>query len=89
MKKNTTTEQNTIPLLFGKNNYTFMVVGLLFIALGFLLMIGYDANTKPDGTFDPNYFNEEIFGWRRIRLAPLLIISGFLVQVYAILTPKK
>ncbi len=79
----------TFPLLFGKRNYTIMLVGLGLIAFGFLLMMGHDANTRPDGTFDPNYFNESIFSWRRIRLAPMLIVMGFATQVYAILSRTK
>lgn len=71
--------------LFGKKNYMFMAIGLALIAIGFFLMTGHDANTKPDGTFDPNYWNEDIFSWRRIRLAPFLIVLGFVVEVYAIL----
>lgn len=72
--------------LFGKRNYLFMAIGLLLIALGFFLMTGHDANTRPDGTYDPNYWNEDIFSWRRIRLAPFLILAGFGVEIYAILT---
>ena len=72
--------------LFGKRNYIFMAIGLVLIALGFFLMTGHDANTRPDGTFDPNYWNEDIFSFRRIRLAPFLVIAGFVVEIYAILT---
>lgn len=76
--------------LFGKKNYIFMAIGLFLIALGFYLMTGYDANTRPDGTFDPTYWNEDIFSWRRIRLAPFLVLLGFAVEVYAILLkPNK
>ncbi len=76
--------------VFGKKNYLFMVIGLAVIALGFFLMTGYDANTRPDGTFDPNYWNEGIFSWRRIRLAPFLVILGFIIEIYAILlNPNK
>lgn len=76
--------------LFGKKNYIFMAIGLALIALGFFLMTGHDANTRPDGTFDPNYWNEDIFSWRRIRLAPFLVVAGFLVEIYAILlNPNK
>ena len=66
-------------LLFGKRNYKFMLIGIFFIALGFILMSGGGSN-------DPNIFNEEIFSFRRIRLAPMLVITGFIVEVYAILT---
>ena len=53
------------------------------IALGFILMSG-------GGSDDPNVFNPEIFNFRRIRLAPMLILIGFGIQVYAILlNPDK
>tara|TARA_B100001094_G_scaffold68107_1_gene64389 strand:- start:9 stop:233 length:225 start_codon:yes stop_codon:yes gene_type:complete len=66
-------------LLFGKRNYKFMLIGILFIAVGFILMSG-------GGSDDPNIFNEEIYSFRRIRLAPILVIIGFIIEVYAILT---
>lgn len=69
-------------LVFGKKNYLIMLVGLVLIALGYILMSG-------GGSDDPNVFNPEIFSFRRIRLAPLLIIIGFVVQVVAIFTPNK
>ena len=47
-------------LLFGKRNYKFMLIGILFIAVGFILMSG-------GGSDDPNIFNEEIYSFRRIR----------------------
>ena len=63
---------------FGKRNYKFMIIGILFIALGFILMSG-------GGSDDPNVFDPSIFDWRRIRLAPTLVLIGFGIQVYAIL----
>lgn len=74
---------------FGKENYKLMFIGLVFIVLGFLLMLGYDANTRPDGTPDPNYWNEDIFSVRRVRIAPLLVIIGFFIEIYAILKRNK
>ena len=69
--------------LFGKKNYLFMFIGLAFIALGFILMAG-------GGSDDPNVFNEEIYNFRRIRLAPTLVIIGLGIEIYAILlSPKK
>ena len=65
--------------IFGKKNYRWMFVGLLLIALGFILMAG-------GGSDDPTIFNPEIYSWRRIRLAPALILIGFGIEVYAILT---
>jgi len=69
--------------LFGKKNYKFMFIGLAFIAIGFILMSG-------GGSDDPNVFNPDIFSWRRIRLAPTLVLIGFGIQIYAILlNPDK
>ncbi|WP_234110071.1 DUF3098 domain-containing protein [Chryseobacterium sp. R2A-55] len=73
---------------FGKENYKFMLIGLALIVVGFLLMMGADANTV-DGKYDPNSWNEGIFSIRRIRIAPLLVIAGFAVEVYAILRRNK
>lgn len=91
-KKNKHTHQNLKEkeiessfFVMEKKNFIWMGIGLALIAIGFLLMAGYDANTRPDGTYDPNYWNPDIFSWRRIRLAPFLIILGFAVEVYAIL----
>ena len=53
------------------------------------LMMGYGANTKPDGSFDPNYWNDDIFSVVKIRIAPLLVVVGFVVQVVAILKRNK
>lgn len=69
--------------IFGKKNYKMMLIGLGLIALGFILMAG-------GGSDDPNVFDESIFSWRRIRLAPTLVLIGFAVEVYAILlNPNK
>lgn len=69
--------------IFGNKNYKFMLIGLGFIALGFILMAG-------GGSDDPNVFDESIFNWRRIRLAPTLILIGFGIEVFAILlNPNK
>lgn len=69
--------------LFGKKNYIIMCVGLLFIALGFIFMVG-------GGSDNPEVFNEEIYNWQRIRLAPTLVIIGLAIEIYAILAdPKK
>lgn len=77
-------ENNTKPeFLFSKRNYIIMLIGAAFIALGFILMAG-------GGSEDPNVFNEEIYNWRRIRLAPTLVIIGLGIETYAILAkPKK
>lgn len=76
-------EANKNDFIFGKKNYKFMFIGLLVIALGFILMSG-------GGSDDPNVFSPDIFSWRRIRLAPMLVLIGFGIEVYAILlNPDK
>lgn len=68
--------------IFERENYKFMIIGLAVIALGFILMAG-------GGSDDPNVFNPEIFSWRRIRLAPTVVLIGFAIEVYAILLKPK
>ena len=79
------TEKNTSKpvFLFGKKNYLFMFIGLAFIALGFIFMAGGGSN-------DPSIFNEAMYDFQRIRLAPTLVIIGLGIEIYAILlNPKK
>ena len=84
------TKEDKPVFLFGKKNYNFMAIGIAVILLGFLLMTGPDANTRPDGNFDPNYWNDNIYSWRRVRLAPFIVLLGFGIEVYAILlNPDK
>ena len=83
----TSSKENTF--YFSKNNFKLMLIGLGLIAFGFILMMGYGANTKPDDSFDPNYWNDDIFSVVRIRIAPLLVVVGFVVQVVAILKRNK
>ena len=78
MKKSTSSKK----LLFGKRNYHFLFIALVIIAIGFILMTG-------GGSDDPSYFNEAIFSFRRIRLAPSLVLIGFGVAMYSILTKEK
>lgn len=68
----------TPDFIFEKRNYRMMFIGIGFIILGYLLMSG-------GGSDDPNVFNPEIYSWRRIRLAPTLVLIGFAIQVYAVL----
>ena len=68
--------------LFEKANYTILLAGLAVIALGFILMSG-------GGSDDPKVFNEEIFNFRRIRLAPTLVLIGFGITIYSILKKTK
>ena len=69
-------------LLFKKENYKYMIIGVIFIMMGFIIMSG-------GGSDDPSIFKDEIYNFRRIRLAPALILIGFAIQVYAILKSIK
>ena len=75
-------EERKEQFIFGRTNYKWMFIGLGLIALGFILMAG-------GGSDDPNVFNPEIFNFRRIRLAPTLVLIGFGIQIYAILVNPK
>jgi hypothetical protein len=71
-------ENNKGSFVFDKENYKFMLIGIGIIILGFILMSG-------GGSDDPNVFNEEIFSTRRITIAPILVLIGFGVEIYAIM----
>ena len=62
----------------GKENLKLMVIGLVIIVVGFMLMTG-------GKTIDPKIFNPEIFSFRRITLAPMVVLFGFLFEIYAIM----
>ena len=81
--KNTTSEQEEVKMPFGRDNYLWVIIGLAFLIIGFLLMIG-------GGSDNPDVFNEAIFNFRRLTLAPILVLIGFGIQIYAIMKrPKK
>ena len=69
-------EQNKMQseFLFGKRNYMIMILGLVVILIGFVLMMG-------GGSDDPNVFNEEMYNFRRIRLAPTVVLIGLAIEV--------
>ncbi|MBU86530.1 MAG: hypothetical protein CMC53_00385 [Flavobacteriaceae bacterium] len=75
-------KKNNKEFVFKKSNYRIMIIGIIFIAVGFMLMAG-------GGSDDPNIFSNEIYNFRRIRLAPTLVLIGFGIQVYAILYKNK
>ncbi|MBU3677343.1 MAG: DUF3098 domain-containing protein [Chitinophagaceae bacterium] len=78
------TEKNTPQrFLFGKENYMLMGLGLVFIIIGYLLMSGGKSA-------DPNVFNEsEIYSFRRITLAPIMVLLGLFIEGYAIMKKPK
>lgn len=71
------------PSIFSKDNYRWMLVGIIVIALGMFLMSG-GAST------DPNVFNgKEVYSMRRITLAPILILAGLVIEIYAVFKKSK
>jgi Protein of unknown function (DUF3098) len=69
-------------LLFKKENYKFLLIGIAIITIGFILMSG-------GGSDDPNVFSEDIFNFRRIRLAPTVVLIGFGLIFYSIFKKSK
>lgn len=69
---------NAPELVFDRSNYLLVILALLFIMLGFILMSG-------GGSEDPNVFDRSIFSFRRITLAPILVLTGYIIGVYAIM----
>lgn len=74
--------EKKVEMPMGKLNYILILVGIAFIALGFILMTG-------GGSDDPDVFNEEMFNFRRITLAPILCLIGFVIEVVAIMIRSK
>ena len=66
----------------GKENYILLAIGFIIIIIGFLLMIGGKAE-------DPNEFNPEIFSFRRITLAPIIVLFGFIFEIWAIMKKPR
>ena len=68
--------------LFNKKRYRFLIISILIIAIGFVLMSGGEST-------DPDIFNNEIYNFRRIRLAPLMVVLGFVLCIFSILYKDK
>lgn len=67
---------------FGRENYRLLFIGLAFIVLGFILMIG-------GGSKDPKVFNPAIFNFQHITLAPILVLTGYVIEIFAIMKKPK
>ncbi len=65
-----------------KENYKLLLIGFAIIIIGFILMIG-------GGSDDPTVFDEDIFSFRRITLAPMVVLFGFAFEIYAIMKKPK
>jgi len=76
-------QQNNPGFALGKKNYIMLAIGFVVIIIGFLLMTGGEST-------DPNVFNaDELFSFRRITLAPIIILAGFIFEIYAIMKKPK
>jgi len=64
--------------IFKKKNYILLISGLVLILIGIFLMIGGQSE-------DPTKFSDEIFNFQRLTLAPVLIVSGFVLEIFAIM----
>ena len=68
--------------VFKKKNYILLIGGLVLILLGIFLMIGGESE-------DPTRFSDEIFNFQRLTLAPILIVSGFILEIFAIMIKSE
>jgi fumarate reductase subunit D len=66
----------------GRENYRLLAIGFVIIVIGFLLMLGGKSK-------DPNEFSDKIFSFRRITLAPLFVLAGFIFEIWAIMKRPK
>jgi hypothetical protein len=82
--KNTVSKEEKSKFMpFRKDNYLFLLIGLALIAIGLILMIGGSSD-------DVDVFSTDVYSFRRITLSTILIVLGFLVEIYAIMKqPKK
>lgn len=74
--------KETTGFALGKENYKLMAIGFAIIVVGFILMAG-------GGSDDPNVFNPDIFSFRRITLAPIILLFGFGFEIFAIMKKPK
>jgi Protein of unknown function (DUF3098) len=74
--------EQTTDFLFDKVNYKFLLIGIGVIALGFILMSG-------GGSDNPKVFNEDVFSFTRVRLAPTVVLIGFGITIYSIFKKSK
>ncbi len=75
-------EKESLDFPLQKENYILLIIGFGIIMIGFLLMMGGKSD-------DPNVFNEGIFNFRRITLAPILVLFGFVFEIWAIMKKPK
>ena len=84
IKSTQTVSSKVNPTIFSKDNYRWMVIGAVVIAIGMFLMSGGQSNK------DPNVFDKDkVYSFQRITLAPLLIVAGLVIEIYAIFKKPK
>lgn len=77
-------EKNTTQALFNKDNYLWMLIGLVVIAIGMFLLSGGKSNN------DPTVFDKDaVYSTTRITIAPLLILAGLVIEIFAIFRKPK
>lgn len=81
--KRSSTKSSSNVLLFGSMNYKLMILGALLITAGFLLMSGGGAELSGEAN-TAETFDSSIYSMQRIILAPILVVAGFIVEVFAI-----
>ncbi|WP_372643885.1 DUF3098 domain-containing protein [Ancylomarina sp.] len=75
-------DDKKLEFALAKENYKLLLIGFAIIIIGFMLMIG-------GGSEDPTVFDEDIFSFRRITLAPMVVLFGFAFEIYAIMKRPK
>ena len=81
-KKIEKSKKEQMGFVFGPMNYRLLVIGLVVIIIGFILMSGGKSD-------DPSVFNPEVFSARRITLAPIVVLLGFVIEGFAIMWKPK
>ena len=77
-------EKKTTPSMFTRENYMWMAIGLVVIAIGMFLMSGGKSNANP-GVFDA----KAVYSSTRITVAPILILVGLVIEIFAIFRNPK
>jgi hypothetical protein len=80
--KNKIEEKTNNGFPIGKENYLLLIVGFVIIIIGFILMVGGKSDS-------PSTFNYDMFSFRRITLAPIVVLFGFIFEIYAIMRKPK
>ena len=81
--KNIPAKEHQFGFVFNKTNYMLMIIGIVIIAIGYMLMVGGKSE-------DPKVFSEAIFDTQRLVISPILLVIGFIIEILAIMyRPKK